>query len=196
MRALFFPRVFRVLHVFLISWTSRESSVAGFRTVKWFEEMDSVNKRVYHRSPPILMLAPWKPLPLNSLIHHLYPFDKLNSSSMFHIVPYEGQHTFWNWFHTRWASFVNFITGDLAERVNFCHWFQKFIAKRIGILDTTFFSDEAWFYLSGCVSTQDTRYWSFTNPNQELKLRYKAKRLESGVPFPEKKLLVIFFHKH
>ncbi len=57
---------------------------------------------------------------------------------------------------------------DPAERVNFCRWFQKCIAKRIDVLDTTFFSDEAWFCLSGYVNTQNTCYWSFTNPNQEI----------------------------
>ncbi len=47
--------------------------------------------------------------------------------------------------------------GDPEDGVNFCHWFQKFL------------SDEAWFYLSGYVNTHNTRYWSFTNPNQEIK---------------------------
>ncbi len=86
--------------------------------------------------------------------------------------------------------------GDPVGRLNFCQWFQKFIIRRIDLLDTTFFGDEVWFYLRGYVNTQNTHYWSFTRPNQEIKTRYKAKWLKSGVPFPDE-LLVHFFHnKH
>lgn len=35
--------------------------------------------------------------------------------------------------------------GDPAKRVNFWQWFQKFVTRRIDILNTTVFSDEAWF---------------------------------------------------
>ncbi len=89
---------------------SNKSTILG--AVKRFEETGSVNKRVYHRSPPILRYQqPWKLSPLPLLILPLYPFDELNCSLMFHTVPYKGWHTFWNysiegecrsWIKTRW----------------------------------------------------------------------------------------------
>ena len=34
-----------------------------------------------------------------------------------------------------------------------------------GILDYTWFSDEAWFHLSGYISSQNSRIWASENPN-------------------------------
>jgi pimeloyl-CoA synthetase len=42
----------------------------------------------------------------------------------------------------------------------------------MGVLDSelTFFSDEAWFHLTGYISTQNSGYWSSTNLKQTLEL--------------------------
>jgi hypothetical protein len=46
-----------------------------------------------------------------------------------------------------------------------CEWFKNFIqTKTVDILDVTFFTDEAWFHLSGYVNTKNTRLWSSENP--------------------------------
>ncbi|BFZ07560.1 hypothetical protein BsWGS_10599 [Bradybaena similaris] len=55
---------------------------------------------------------------------------------------------------------------DNQSRVNYCTWFQAFLAEEgESILDVTFFSDEAWFHLSGYVNSQNNRIWSSFNPN-------------------------------
>ena len=33
------------------------------------------------------------------------------------------------------------------------------------VLDVTFFTDEAWFHLSGYVNSQNSRLWSYDNPH-------------------------------
>ena len=37
---------------------------------------------------------------------------------------------------------------DQVKRVAYCRWFQTLLKENPGILDYTWFSDEAWFYLS------------------------------------------------
>lgn len=55
---------------------------------------------------------------------------------------------------------------DNQSRVNYSTWFQAFLAEEDeSILDVTFFSDEAWFHLSGYVNSQNNRIWSSFNPN-------------------------------
>lgn len=55
--------------------------------------------------------------------------------------------------------------SDNDKRLNYCHWFQRFINQNSeDILDVTFYTDEAWFHLGGYVNSQNTRLWSENNP--------------------------------
>ena len=54
---------------------------------------------------------------------------------------------------------------DQVTRVAYCRWFQTFLKENPGILDYTWFSDEAWFYPSGYVNSQNSRIWASENPN-------------------------------
>lgn len=54
---------------------------------------------------------------------------------------------------------------DNEKRRHYCQWLRKFIRNNVAVLDKTFFSDEAWFHLSGFVNTQNTRIWATTNPH-------------------------------
>jgi hypothetical protein len=51
------------------------------------------------------------------------------------------------------------------KRMTYCRWFQTFIDENPEILDYTWFSDEAWFHLSGYVNSQNTRLWGTENPH-------------------------------
>ncbi|KAJ3659556.1 hypothetical protein Zmor_011240 [Zophobas morio] len=53
---------------------------------------------------------------------------------------------------------------DPPRRVEYCNWFQNTFHDD-GLLDLTFFSDEAWFHLSGYVNSQNFRIWSAENPH-------------------------------
>jgi hypothetical protein len=54
----------------------------------------------------------------------------------------------------------------LGRRTLFCDWFLQ--AVHDGVLDPklTFFTDQAWFHLSGYINAQNNRYWSSINPRQ------------------------------
>jgi hypothetical protein len=52
--------------------------------------------------------------------------------------------------------------------MQFCNWFLW--AAHDGVLNPKFqfFIDEAWFDLSGCITTQNNRYWGSINPRQNF----------------------------
>ncbi len=149
--------------------------------------MDSFNKWVYHRNPLVMTPATLETVATAFIntpslsIRRAQQLDVLYSSlqrvtHILKLIPYK-------------VSVIHELKpGDPAERVNFCHWFQKFIARQIDVLDTTFFSDEAWFYLSGYVNTQNTVTGHSQIQTKKLKHHYEAKRLKSGVPFPQEEL--------
>jgi hypothetical protein len=47
----------------------------------------------------------------------------------------------------------------------YCRWFQTFNDGNPGILDYTWFSNEAWFHLSGYVNSQNTCLWGSETPH-------------------------------
>lgn len=52
---------------------------------------------------------------------------------------------------------------DFEQRQNYCNWFNETLQE--DDLDRTFFSDEAWFHLSGYINSQNYRTWSAENPH-------------------------------
>lgn len=56
--------------------------------------------------------------------------------------------------------------ADYEKRMHYCRWFNNLLAtKGNDILDNVFYSDEAWFHLSGYVHSQNSRLWSAENPH-------------------------------
>jgi len=54
---------------------------------------------------------------------------------------------------------------DQVKRVAYCLWFQTLLKENPGILDYTWFSDKAWFHLTGYINSQNSRIWASENPN-------------------------------
>lgn len=54
---------------------------------------------------------------------------------------------------------------DYGLRMQYCHWFNNHL-RNDETLNLTFFSDEAWFYLSGYINSQNYRIWSTETPNE------------------------------
>jgi hypothetical protein len=63
-------------------------------------------------------------------------------------------------------------------------WFQTLLKKNPGILDYTWFSDEAWFHLSGYVNSESSRIWASENPNAMNENPFIQRRLQFGVGCP------------
>lgn len=53
---------------------------------------------------------------------------------------------------------------DFEARQRYCTWFNRHLNNN-EILDLTFFTDEAWFHLSGYVNSQNYRTWGAQNPH-------------------------------
>lgn len=54
---------------------------------------------------------------------------------------------------------------DYAKRMAYCQWLQTLVQDNLDILDYTWFSDEAWFHLSGYINSQNCRIWASKNLN-------------------------------
>lgn len=55
------------------------------------------------------------------------------------------------------------LPADYQKRIQYCNWFQQHMTDNM--LNCTYFSDEAWFHLSGYVNSQNNRMWSTENPH-------------------------------
>ena len=57
-------------------------------------------------------------------------------------------------------------TADHEKQLCYCRWFNRFIEGNMAdVLDVTFFTDKAWFHLSGYINLQNSRLWSSDNPH-------------------------------
>ncbi len=56
-------------------------------------------------------------------------------------------------------------SSDRARHIKFCHWILDFVSNE-NMFNKFYFSDEAWFHLSGYINAKNFRTWSATNPHQ------------------------------
>jgi hypothetical protein len=70
---------------------------------------------------------------------------------------------------------------NYGRRTHFCNWFLQVVHD--GVLDPklTFFTDEAWFHLSGYINAHN-RYWSSINPRQTFEVPLHGQKIGVGVP--------------
>nr|XP_008198792.1 PREDICTED: uncharacterized protein LOC103314449 [Tribolium castaneum] len=55
---------------------------------------------------------------------------------------------------------------DFPRRLQYCQWFLDNIANNNELLEKTFFTDEAWFHLSGYTNSQNMRIWATEHPHE------------------------------
>lgn len=83
---------------------------------------------------------------------------------------------------------------DYGKRVTFCNWFNQNLNKD-DVLDKTFFSDEAWFHLSGYVNSQNYRTWATENPNQFVETNLHPIKVGIWVAMSRRRIIgPIFFY--
>jgi hypothetical protein len=55
---------------------------------------------------------------------------------------------------------------DTQKRMAYCEWFMNLFGEDDELLDMTWYSDEAWFHLSGYVISQNKRIWATENSHE------------------------------
>jgi hypothetical protein len=89
----------------------------------------------------------------------------------------------------RMQVFHKIIPGDYAKRFNYCRWFKNLIRGNIGVLDQVFFTDEAWFHLSGHVNSQNHRKWRNKNPNNYTETAFNPQKICMWCAISERRII-------
>jgi hypothetical protein len=58
---------------------------------------------------------------------------------------------------SRFQSVHQLQERDKGARIQYCHWFRRFVREGINVLDNVFFSDEAWLHLNGYINSQNSQ---------------------------------------
>lgn len=84
--------------------------------------------------------------------------------------------------------------ADFPKRIKFCQWFNEHLSND-DILDLTFFSDEAWFHLSGYVHSQNYRTWATENPHTFIETSLHPIKIGIWVAMSRRRIIgPIMFH--
>lgn len=72
---------------------------------------------------------------------------------------------------------------------------KNFFTNDFEILNDTFFSDQAWFYLKGSIYSQNTNLWSNENPHKIQEILLIVKKLVFSVAISRRRIVSpIFFN--
>ncbi len=85
--------------------------------------------------------------------------------------------------------------ADYEKRVQYCRWFRQLIGDD-DVLNRTFFSDEAWFHLSGYVNSQNSRHWSTDNPNQFIETPLHSIKIGVWCAMSRRRIIGPIFFRH
>jgi hypothetical protein len=89
-----------------------------------------------------------------------------------------------------------FHPPDYLQRIQFCNWCNNNLLDNVDQQDITFFSDEAWFYLSGFINTQNYRTWSAHNPPNVFQVPLHPLKIGVWVEMSRRRIIgPIFFHE-
>jgi hypothetical protein len=85
--------------------------------------------------------------------------------------------------------------ADYNKRVKYCEWFLKFI-ENDSVLNYTFFTDEAWFHLSGYINSQNTRVWATKNLHEFLESPLHSLKIGVWCAISRKRIIGPIFFKN
>lgn len=84
---------------------------------------------------------------------------------------------------------------DYQQRVRYCQWFNENLNNN-DVLDLTFFTDEAWFHLSGYVNSQNYRTWSTENPHEFVETELHPLKVGIWIAMSRRRIIgPIFFNE-
>lgn len=82
---------------------------------------------------------------------------------------------------------------DYESRSVFCTWLIATTDDDPTFLDTCFFSDEAWFHLSGYINTQNSRYWASKDPHQFIESTLHPQKVGVWAALSASRIFFCFF---
>lgn len=84
---------------------------------------------------------------------------------------------------------------DKGKRLQYCMWFKDFVIHYDNILEKTFFTDEAWFNLSGYVNSQNRRIWCAENPHEYVQKPLHSQKIGVWCAISKRRIIgPIFFN--
>ncbi len=87
--------------------------------------------------------------------------------------------------------------ADPGKYIAICNWLLRYVSRSHSVLDTVFFSDEAWFHLSGYVNAQNYHVWSSINPHEYVETTLHPQKLGLWCAISRKCFVgPIFFQRH
>jgi hypothetical protein len=89
--------------------------------------------------------------------------------------------------------FHELIPGDNAKRVNYCRCFKNLIRGNIGFLEQVFFTDEAWFHLSGYENSQNYQTWRNENPHNYTETHLHPQEIGVWCAISRRRIIVPLF---
>ncbi|CAH1107732.1 unnamed protein product [Psylliodes chrysocephalus] len=84
--------------------------------------------------------------------------------------------------------------GDFVKRMEYCQWFNEQLNDN-NLLDRSFFTDEAWFHLSGYVNSQNYRTWATENPHSFVEISLHPIKVGIWIAISRRRIIgPIFFY--
>lgn len=83
--------------------------------------------------------------------------------------------------------------SDYAQRSLFCDWLIAVTEDDPQFLKTCFWSDEAWFHLSGYMNSQNTRCWLSENPHQFIETSLHPQKIGVWAAMSGERIYFSFF---
>ena len=126
---------------------------------------------------------PTKPLKrLSQEIRHSYGTCQTIVKRDLNMHPYKMQ------------SYQALLSADHPRRLAYCHWFVNNLMND-DLLNLTFFSDEAWFHLSGYINSQNMRMWSTDKPHIFIETPLHAQKIGVWMAVSRRRIIgPIFFN--
>ncbi|RWS18956.1 uncharacterized protein B4U80_08771, partial [Leptotrombidium deliense] len=75
----------------------------------------------------------------------------------------------------RLCSVHELLPADYSRRLKFSSWYLQYIKNNPSM--EIFFTDEAWFHLSGYINSQNCRYWSAEKPTEYVESSLHPKKI-------------------
>ncbi|RZC35577.1 hypothetical protein BDFB_015143 [Asbolus verrucosus] len=89
-------------------------------------------------------------------------------------------------------SYQALLPADHPRRLAYCYWFNNNLMND-ELLNLTFFSDEAWFHLSGYINSQNMRMWSTDNPHIFIESPLHAQKIGVWMAVSRRRIIGPFF---